>query len=172
MLRKVMHVAVWMVLGAVATATAQEEPPPPAECSGTYEATSLGLRGGFHQLFVFEENSSGGTLQTGSLVITTVDERSPAIPDLTGTWLAVDRCQFSIWTISTNEGSGRASGSGLTLGDQLIGVYTVNGFPEAANGFYIVTGQQAAEVPEEPEEPEVPEEPEPEVPPEPMVAAE
>gem|GEM_PF-3082169 len=150
MVRSTMYVAVWMILGAVAPAWAQE-------CTNTYDATAIGLRGAVPLSFLFEESTSSTTLQTGGLAITS-EGGTTTLPELGGTWLATDRCQFSLWTVSTSA-TGRASGSGVTFGEQLFGVITVLGGGGGANGTYIVIGEAAVEVEEPPTEQPATEEP-------------
>jgi hypothetical protein len=142
MVRSTMYVAVWMVLGAVAPAWAQE-------CSDTYDATAISFRGVAQLSFLFEEPASMTSLQSGGLAITS-EGGTITLPELGGTWLATDRCQFSAWTVATSA-TGRASGSGVTFGEQLIGVVTVRG-TGGTSGTFLVIGE-AAEVDEPSTEP-------------------
>jgi len=144
MVRSTMFVAVWMVLGALAPAWAQE-------CTNTYDAVGIGVSGFVPLSFVFEESATSTTLQTGGLAITS-EGGTITLPELGGSWLATNRCQLSVWTVNTS-GAGRASGSGVTVGEQLIGVITLTG-AGTANGTYVIVGEAATEVEEPPiEEP-------------------
>lgn len=140
MVRSTMYVAAWMLLGAVAPAWAQE-------CTDTYDATAIGLRGRLELSVLFEPGDPMTGVQTGSLLITSLDTTTLTLPELSGVWLAMDRCQFSIWHLTQPSVGGRATGSGITFGDQLFGVIQVRGFQGSANGVFLVTGEGAVEEP-------------------------
>lgn len=140
MVRSTMYVAAWMILGAVAPAWAQE-------CTNTYDATAIGLQGSIPVTVLFEPSESTAGLQTGSLLITSVDTTPPTLPELEGVWLAINRCQFSIWQISQVGVDGIATGSGITFGDQLFGVIQVSGFEGSASGVFVLTGEAAVDLP-------------------------
>lgn len=143
MLRSMMFAAACVVVSAVGPAWAQE-------CTDTYDATAVGTRGtGLVSVF-FAPSGPTPIVQIGSLEITSVGG-TIELPALTGTWIALSRCQFSTWTVGGAE-VGRATGSGVTIGSQLVGVVTLSG-NAATNGTYVLLGQGAVAVPETPTEP-------------------